>query len=245
MLHDRFGTVTATLVIAMAAGCGDGGQPDNRPVTAEVIDTTPAEDIDLFAFNSVHPDLAADDLGEYAAVDIAVDAVCITASLSYGALYGPIQTSWGRHLLRALQSDGEHPCQGEVVAGGDSLDVGRGVRSTAVVYATEEQELGVTVFQTPRDGVTRLAIRHTAAMGCLEFRVDPGPAEPVSLEVGGQLLLEVEPGEHDVALVSEDDEAVSMTRRVAVEEGKTTAVFATGSSDTGSLELLAHGLEDG
>ncbi len=181
-------------------------------------------------------------------VDVYVNGDLTLEGFEPGAITDPLELEEGSYDIE-IRAAGEPADSDPAIAG--SADVLAGINASIVAHLTEDGTPSLAVFgndvTTINAGETRLTVRHAAAAPAVDVWVD-GDVTVESLANGSEASLDVPAATYNVAVsAAGDDTPVLGPADFDLGEGTSYIVYAIGSLDDGSLDLLVQtitGLHD-
>lgn len=181
-------------------------------------------------------------------VDVYVNGDLTLESFEPGSVTDPLELEEGTYDIE-IRAAGEPADSEPAIAG--SADVQAGVNASIVAHLTEDGTPSLAVFgndvTTIDAGESRLTVRHAAAAPAVDVWIDGEVAIDNFLN-GDEASLEVPADTYNVAVsATGDDEPVLGPADFDLSEGTSYIVYAIGSLDDGSLDLLVQtisGLHD-
>jgi hypothetical protein len=174
-------------------------------------------------------------------VDVYVNDDLTLESFEPGRVTDPLTLPAGDYEL-AIRPAGADPDSDPAIAGSASLPAGADASIVAHLDADGEPMLSVFVNDTDRldAGQARLTVRHTAAAPAVDVLADDA-ALVSGLGNPDEASTEVPAGTYEVAVAPEGTtDAVLGPTDLTLEEGNSYAVYAIGSADDGTLDLLVQ-----
>lgn len=181
-------------------------------------------------------------------VDVYVNGELTLEGFEPGSVTDPLELEEGSYDI-AIRAAGEPADSDPAIAG--TADVQAGVNASIVAHLTEDGTPSLAVFgndvTTIEAGETRLTVRHAGAAPAVDVWVD-GEVTVESLANGEEASLDVPAASYNVAVsAAGDDQPVLGPADFDLGEGTSYIVYAIGSLDDGSLDLLVQtisGLHD-
>lgn len=175
-------------------------------------------------------------------VDVYVDGELVLPGFTPGEIAGPLELPAGSHDIAVTTPDGDPDADAIVTA--DGVEVPGGANLSVVAHLTEDGDPAITPFtndvgEVP-DGQARLTVRHTAAAPAVDVRAG---GEPVVTDLTNpnEETVEAPAGAIDAEVVlAGSDTVVLGPESLDLPEGSVTAVYAIGSADDDTLELLVQ-----
>ncbi len=181
-------------------------------------------------------------------VDVYVNGDLTLESFEPGAITDPLELEEGTYDIE-IRAAGEPADSDPAIAG--SADVQAGINASIVAHLTEDGTPSLAVFgndvTTIEAGETRLTVRHAAAAPAVDVWID-GEVTIDNFVNGEEASLDVPAASYNVAVsATGDEEPVLGPADFDLAEGTHYIVYAIGSLDDGSLDLLVQtitGLHD-
>ncbi len=181
-------------------------------------------------------------------VDVYVNGDLTLESFEPGAVTDPLELDEGTYDIE-IRAAGEPADSEPAIAG--SADVLAGINASIVAHLTEDGTPSLAVFMndvtTIEAGETRLTVRHAAAAPAVDVWVD-GAVTIDNFVNGEEATLDVPATSYNVAVSAAGDDApVLGPADFDLAEGTSYIVYAIGSLEDGSLDLLVQtipGLHD-
>jgi hypothetical protein len=181
-------------------------------------------------------------------VDVYVNGDLTLEGFEPGAITDPLELEEGTYNIE-IRAAGEPADSAPAISG--SADVLAGINASIVAHLTADGTPSLAVFgndvTTIQPGETRLTVRHAAAAPAVDIWVD-GAVTVENLANGAEASLDVPAASYNVAVsATGDDQPVLGPADFDLGEGTSYIVYAIGSLDDGSLDLLVQtitGLHD-
>lgn len=177
-------------------------------------------------------------------VDVYVDDEVIEEGFAPGEIAGPMELPGGTYDIAVTEPGGD---PADPIVSADAVEVEAGANVSLVAHLDEEGSPTLTPFVNDVDeveaGMARLTVRHTAAAPAVDVRAD---GEPLVTELTNpnEETTEVPAGmvEADVVLAG-GEEVVLGPAELDLTDGSVTIVYAIGSADDDTLELLTQTID--
>jgi hypothetical protein len=181
-------------------------------------------------------------------VDVYVNGDLTLEGFEPGSITDPLELEEGTYDIE-IRAAGEPADSDPAISG--SADVQAGVNASVIAHLTEDGTPSLAVFgndvTTIGAGETRLTVRHAAAAPAVDVWVD-GAVTVESLANGEEASLDVPASSYNVAVsAAGSEDPVLGPADFDLAEGTSYIVYAIGSLDDGSLDLLVQtisGLHD-
>jgi hypothetical protein len=181
-------------------------------------------------------------------VDVYVNGDLTLEGFQPGAITDPLELEAGTYDIE-IRAAGEPADSEPAIAG--SAEVLAGINASIVAHLAEDGTPSLAVFlndvTTIQAGETRLTVRHAAAAPAVDVWVD-GEVAISDFVTGDEATLDVPAASYNVAVsAAGDDQPVLGPADFDLGEGTSYIVYAIGSLDDGSLDLLVQtisGLHD-
>jgi hypothetical protein len=181
-------------------------------------------------------------------VDVYVNGDLTLEGFAPGAITDPLELDEGTYDIE-IRAAGEPADSAPAIAG--SANVQAGINASIVAHLAEDGTPSLAVFgndvTTIQPGETRLTVRHAAAAPAVDVWID-GEVAIDNFVTGDEATLDVPAASYNVAVsATGDDQPVLGPADFDLGEGTHYIVYAIGSLDDGSLDLLVQtitGLHD-
>ena len=209
--------VLMTLALSVVMATAASAQSDTGSVT--VVHGVPGVTVDVY----VNDDLTLEDFEP-------------------GTITDPLELPAGSYEVDIFPADADPESEDPVISGSAELEAGADVSLVAHLDADGNPTLGVFANDTSRldAGQARVTVRHTAAAPAVDILAN-GEAVFTNVENGQEGVAELPAGtiEAAVALAGETDPVLGPAE-VDLAEGVNTIIYAIGSADEGTLDLLVQ-----
>jgi hypothetical protein len=176
-------------------------------------------------------------------VDVYINDELTLESFEFGSITDPLELEPGTYTID-IRAAGDEPDAEPAISG--TAEVTAGLNASIVAHLLEDGTPSLAVFANDvsriEAGETRLTVRHAAAAPAVDVWVD-GEVTVESLVNGAEATLEVPAATYNVAVsAAGDDEPVLGPVDLDLDEGTAYLVYAVGSLEDGTLDLLVQSI---